>query len=89
MPNMEKIKQSIREIAGRKQNVTLAEIERVMSQLKDHCAVSSVENDHQRMYAIDGVRFGICTHHPGTKQIKAIYVKQFLRAMAETGWYED
>ena len=41
------------------------------------------------MYAIDGVRFGICTNHPGKKQIKAIYVKQFLRAMAETGWYED
>jgi len=34
MPNMEKIKQSIREIAGRKQNVTLAEIERVMNHSK-------------------------------------------------------
>jgi hypothetical protein len=90
MSSVEKIKRSIREIAGRKQNVTGAEIHRlVMGQMKDHCIVSCVENDHQRMYAIDGVRFGICTHHPGTKQIKAIYVKQFLRAMAETGWYED
>jgi hypothetical protein len=89
MADAEKIKRTIREIAGRKQNVTLAEIERVMNQLKGHCAVTSIENDHQRMYAIDGVRFSICTHHPGTKQIKAIYVKQFLRAMAETGWYED
>jgi len=53
MSNPEKIKRSIREIVDRKQNVTLAEIERVMNQLKDHCAVSSVENDHQRMYAID------------------------------------
>jgi hypothetical protein len=85
----EKIKRSVQEIAGRKHNVTLAEIERVMSQLGDHCTVTSVENGHQRMYAIDGVRFGVCTHHPGRKQIKAIYVKEFLRAMSETGWYED
>ena len=47
MSNAEKIKQSIREIAGRKQNVTLAEIERVMNQLKDHCRVSLVKNDHR------------------------------------------
>ncbi|MGA2896866.1 MAG: hypothetical protein ABSE27_04635 [Acidobacteriaceae bacterium] len=89
MSNPEKIKLLIREIAGRKHNVTLAEIERVMNQLQDHCTVSSVENDHQRMYAIDGVRFGVCTHRSGGKQLKAIYVKEFLRAMSETGWYEN
>lgn len=89
MSNPEKIKLLISEIAGRKHNVTLAEIERVMSQLQDHCTVSSVENDHQRMYAIDGVRFGVCTHRTGGKQLKAIYVKEFLRAMSETGWYEN
>ena len=89
MSNVEKIKRSIREIAGKKQNATLADIERVMNQLKDHCSVSSVENDHQRLYVINGIRFSVCTHRSGGKQIKAIYVKLFLRAMTETGWYED
>ena len=64
-------------------------IERLMNQLKEHATVASVENDHQRMYSVDGVRFGICTHHPGSKQIKSAYVKEFLRAMSDTGWYEN
>jgi hypothetical protein len=89
MSNEVKIRSAIREIAGRKKNVTLAEIERLMNQLKEHAVVTSVENDHQRIYSIDGVRFGICTHHPGSKQIKSAYVKEFLRVMSETGWYED
>jgi hypothetical protein len=89
MSDAEKIKKVISEIAGRKQNVTLAEIERVMNQLKDHCSVTLKQNVHQRLYSIDGVRFSICPHHPGGKQVKAVYVKEFLRAMSETGWYEN
>lgn len=89
MSNEEKIRRTIREIASRKQNVTLSEIERVMNQLNAFGTVSFVENDHQRLYSFEGIRFGICTHHPGKKQIKAIYVKNFLRVMAETGWYEN
>lgn len=85
----EKIRLYIREIAGRRQNVTLTEIEWVVNQLKGHCTVSVVANDHQRVYSIDGIRFGVCTHRSGGKQIKAVYVKEFLRVMTETGWYED
>ena len=38
---------------------------------------------------IDGQIFSICTHHRGNKQVKAVYVDQFLDAMSELGLYED
>lgn len=90
MSNEEKIKRSIREIAGRKQNVTLADIERVMNQLADHFNVSCTQNVHQRLYAVDRmVRFSVCTHRGGSKQIKSIYVTNFLQAMSKIGYYEN
>ena len=89
MATEEKIRRAIKELAERKQNVTLSQIEWVMGQLAHHGKVTQVDNEHQRLYSFEGRRFGIGTHHPGQKQIKAIYLKNFLQAMMETGWYED
>ena len=89
MSNEEKVRRTIKQIAARKQNVTLDEIDWVMNQIAKHGCLVVVENDHQRIYSLDGVRFGVCTHHSGRKQIKAIYVKAFISAMRDLGWYEE
>jgi hypothetical protein len=89
MATDEKIRRVIQDLANRKQNVTLSEIEWVMGQLARYGTVTQVDNEHQRLYSFEGRRFGVCTHHPGRKQIKAIYVKNFLQAMMEAGWYEN
>jgi hypothetical protein len=89
MATEEKIKQAIRLIACSQCNVTLEDIEWVMNQLKAHAKVTEKENNHQRMYSINGSRFGVCTHHRGNSQVKRAYVTGFLTAMADTGWYED
>jgi hypothetical protein len=89
MATEEKIRNAIRDIAAHKRNVRIEEIEWVMNQLDAFGTVSMRENDHQRLYAFNGHRFGICTHHPGGAQVKSGYVKAFLSAMSDAGWYED
>ena len=87
MATKEKIKRAIQEIACRKKNIRLEEIEWVMNQLKAHGKVTERGNVHQRMYSFDGHRFGICTH--SGKQLNPVYVDEFLSAMSDTGWFED
>jgi len=88
MATEDKIRQEIRAIAQRRKNVRLEEIEWVINQLRTFGTVSIRENDHQRMYSFNGHRFGVCTHHPGA-QINHAYVRGFLLAMSDAGWYED
>jgi hypothetical protein len=89
MATEDKIRQEIHAIAHRIKNVRLEEIDWVMNQLRSFGTVTVKENDHQRMYSFDGHRFGVCTHNPGSTQVKAAYVRGFLAAMADAGWYED
>lgn len=88
MPSAEKIRSRIHEIASKPKNVTLGDIEWVMNQLRDFEEITVVGNEHRKAWTIDDVTFGVCTHHRGAKQIKPVYVKSFLNAMIETGWYE-
>jgi len=90
MANALKVRAFIAEIAGRPNNVTEDEIRWVVDQLANLGVETSRDgNDHQVMYTVEGEQFGICTHHKGAKQIKRCYVKAFLTAMSNTGWYED
>jgi hypothetical protein len=85
-----KVRALIQEIAGRPNNVTEDEIKWVVDQLENlGLETSSERNDHQVMYSVEGEQFGICTHHRGAKQIKRCYVRLFLTAMSNIGWYED
>lgn len=87
MASEEKIKQFIAELASRKNNVPISDIEWVMSQLEAFGRVTRKQNDHQVLYTFNGRSFGLATHRSGGKQLKAVYVKEFLEAMGETGWY--
>ncbi|MHB1796452.1 MAG: hypothetical protein ACYCPO_15965 [Acidobacteriaceae bacterium] len=89
MASEEKIRERIREIAGRKNNVDAAEIDWVMNQLKQFGNVSvETENVHIKMWRFDDEIFSICPHTKGGRQLKPVYVKNFLNAMMKTGWYD-
>ena len=84
-----RIREKIAEIAGRRRNVTLDEIQWVVNQLNAFLDVGVRENDHMKLFTVGGRRFSICTHKKGSKQIKRVYVDNFLNAMIDLGWYEE
>jgi hypothetical protein len=86
----DRVRQKIREIAAKRKNVTLAEIEWVMEELKaTHSVRTPKLARHGKLYGIDSARFMVCTHHPGSKQVTSCYVDAFINAMIEIGEYED
>lgn len=88
---LDKIRETIRDIAERPKNISESEIKWVVDQLKEHGfnVRKPRKTRHGQLYGINSVRFQICTHHPGGKQIKRCYVEDFLNAMTELGLYED
>lgn len=90
MATEEKIRARIREIAGRKNNVDVADIDWVMNQLRQFGDVAvENENAHMKLWRFNDQMFSVCTHTQGSRHIKPIYVKSFLNAMANEGWYES
>lgn len=91
MADIEKIKQTIADIAQRRNNVTVSEIEWVISRLREHGfdVREGRKTKHGTLYGVGARRFGVCTHHPGGKQVKACYVDDFADAMIEIGLYEE
>ncbi len=90
MAELEQIKARIREIAGRRKNVTFSEIEWVVNQLgRNGYEVSSRKNDHQTLFRVANFRFGICFHNPGERQIKSYYVDRFLNVMIDLELYDE
>ena len=85
MASEEKIRQFINELSSRKNNVSVDDIDWVMKQLEAFGRVTRRQNDHQVLFTFQGRPFGIATHR---KPLKAVYVKEFLETMSETGWFE-
>jgi hypothetical protein len=90
MPELDKIKEKIREIAHRRKNVTFSEIEQVIESLKPHgfTVRSRPAGDHAVIFHVNNQVFSICTHHRGSKQVKPNYVRNFLEAMIELELYD-
>ena len=90
MSDLAKIRGRLREISERQNNVTIEEIEAVVTALGNlgYSVRSRQAGNHGMLFAIDQVRFGVCTHNKGSKQIKRCYVKNFLSKMIELGIYE-
>jgi len=91
MPDEDKIKRRIAEIAGRIKNVRLGEIHWVIEQLgqSGHTVRFRKYGDHGTMFTVGTHQFGICTHNRGASQLKPYYVNQFLKVMIELGLYDD
>jgi hypothetical protein len=90
MDEIEKIKESIRDIAGRVNNVLESDIVQIMSRLgkNGYSVKSRPAGDHAVLFTINSLSLSICTHRRGSKQLKAPYVRRFLRVMSELELYE-
>ncbi len=91
MSTIEKVIDKISQIAQRRKNTTVPEIEWVVNQLREHGfeVREPRKTRHGILYGVGPVRFMVCTHNPGSKQVKACYVDDFLNAMLELGLYEE
>ena len=90
MDEIEKIKECIQEIAGRVNNVLESELVQIMNQLgrNGYTVKSRPAGDHAVLFTINSLPLSICTHHRGSKQLKSVYVRRFLRVMNELELYE-
>lgn len=82
------IKASILDISNRPKNVTLADIEKVMNQLKQFETVEVSGNSFCKAWSFKNVSFNVCICHRGGPHVKAVHVHEFLKAMNAIGWYE-
>jgi hypothetical protein len=90
MADIEDVRGRVADIARRRKNVELAEIQWVANHLKaDGYAVSIRRNDHSVIFQIGSTVFSVCTHNRGSKQLKPGYVGDFLEAMEDLGLYES
>jgi len=85
----ERVRKAIQDIARRRNNVTLGEIDWVVDKLSQMHKTRRREARHGVLFGIDNQRFMVNYHNPGNKQVKTYSVGDFLDAMAELGWYEE
>ena len=90
MAELRRIQETIRELAGRRKNVELSEIQWVINQLALlGYRTTARKTRHSILFSVDSHRFGVCSHNPGSGQVKACYVNDFIDAMIDLGIYED
>jgi hypothetical protein len=87
MADPKNVRAAIADIAQRPKNVTFDEIDWVVDQLGSYYAVNKRRARHGTLFRVRDQLFMVCTHNPGSKQVKSKYVKLFLDAMIELGWY--
>jgi hypothetical protein len=89
MADEKRIRSKIREIASSRKNVTFEEIEWVFARLGEFHKTARRDARHGTLFRVADQRFMVSTHSPGSKQVKAYSVDDFLDSMIELGWYED
>lgn len=91
MASLDHVKKEIARIAERgRNNVTVSEIERVVNQLSSNgYTIDQRKTSHGVLFQINGQAFHVCTHHRGSSQVKACYVKDFIKAMIQLELYDD
>jgi hypothetical protein len=86
---LDKVKEAIRGLAHRTANVEIEELIGIVESLGPlGYSVRVRKANHGALLAIDDQRVNVCFHNRGSKQLKPVYVRQFLRAMIELGLYE-
>ena len=91
MADLKKVKTVIQEIGrGSRKNVTADDIHWVVKQLgQNGHNVTERKTKESILFCVNGKRFGICDHNPGTKHIKRCYVDAFIDAMFDLDLYEN
>jgi hypothetical protein len=91
MASLEKVREKISQIAQQRKNTTASDVEWVVNQLSEHgfAVREPRKTRHGVLYGVGTVRFGVCSHNRGGKQVKRCYVDDFISAMIELGLYEE
>jgi hypothetical protein len=89
MADKEQVRKRIAKIAERRKNTTVDEIEWVIDQLQQWYSTGRRPARHGVLFRVENRRFMINCHNPGSKQVKAYSVDDFVDAMIDLGWYED
>jgi hypothetical protein len=89
MADLETIKEKIRDISGRRRNVTFDEIQWVVNQLGQFYNVGVRPARHGALFRVENQRFMVSSHNPGSKQVKSYSVDGFINAMVELGLCEE
>jgi hypothetical protein len=89
MESEERVKEAISQIAQRRNNVTLEEIEWVVKKLSEWHATRQRKAKHGVLFSVAGHRFMVNCHNPGSKQVKKYSVDAFIDAMIELGWFDE
>lgn len=86
---LNRIREAIREVATRKANVRLNELEDIVNRLGQiGYRVRIRQSTHGMLLAVDDKRINACFHNRGNSQLHPKYVRQFLGMMIELGLYE-
>lgn len=85
----QRVRDSIRDIAQRRNNVMLGEIEWVMKKLSETYKTRQRPARHGILFGIENLRFMVNCHNPGSKQVKSYSVDDFIDAMEDLGLYEE
>jgi hypothetical protein len=85
----ERVRKAIQEIAQRRSNVTLGEIEWVMEKLGASYKTRQRAARHGVLFGIENHRFMVNHHNPGSKQVKSYSVDAFIDVMEQLGLYEE
>ena len=85
----ERLRKSIQDIAQRRNNVTLDEIEWVMQKLAAKYKTRRRHARHGVLFGIEDHRFMVSGHNPGSKQVKSYCVDAFIEVMEDLGLYEE
>jgi hypothetical protein len=91
MADLKRVKTVIQEIGcGGRKNVTADDIRWVVKHLgQNGYTVAERKTKESILFRINGRRFGICDHNPGSKHIKPCYVDEFINAMCDLDLYEN
>jgi len=89
MADIQQIRDRIRELAQSPKNVSLSDLEAIVNQLGQNGYRTRIrKSTHGQLLSINTQRINVCFHNRGSGQLKACYVKQFIRAMIELGLYD-
>ena len=89
MADLGRIKRDIKKIAQRPAGTRFSEIERIVRQLGEAGYEVSSRPGHTHLFRVQDQRWGVCRHNRGSQHVKSCYVREFLKAMANLGLYDE
>lgn len=89
MPTEADIREQIQQIAQSPRNVRLDDIRRVVKGLGAFHQTSERRAKESVLFRVEDRVFSVCAHNRNDQHLKVCYVRGFLDAMEDLGWYDE